>query len=454
MNRRDGMDYSQTLAYLGKLGKYGINLGLGRITRLLELLDHPERSFRAAHITGTNGKGSVTAMLESVFRQAGLKTGMYTSPHLLEYTERIAIDGRPISRETFAAAVSIVAGAVEKMLAEGGEQPTEFEVLTAAAFWCFASAGVEYAAVEVGMGGLLDSTNVLIPDVAVITNVALDHTDRCGATVEEIAVHKAGIIKPRIPVVTAAHGGSLAVVKDAAAKQGAALYVAGEHFGAEFASICCDSNGTPVGQTFKFWRAAAGETLLFRLGLLGPHQLENAGCAAMACFVLAEREPRLTLEAIERGLAAAAWPGRCEIFPGCPPIIVDGAHNPAGAKVLRRALDELFPERQRVFVLGILKDKDIAGILGGLVKAGDRVIAVRPDSDRAAAPEVVAGLVPAGASATVALSVEDGMASAVRLAGSGGIVCAAGSLYMVGKARQAAKELTGAALRNGEESGT
>ena len=212
------MNYSAALAYLESLGTFGIQLGLKRIEALLAELGNPERRFRSIHVTGTNGKGSTTALLAAILHAAGIRTGMYTSPHLVDYPERMTMEGQEISRDEFAAMIGKTRLAAEAIQARGMESPTEFEVLTAAAFLWFAEKQVEMAVVEVGLGGLLDSTNVICPVASVITNVTLEHTDRCGGTVAEIAAHKAGIIKIGAPVFTGATGEALAVIEAAAAR--------------------------------------------------------------------------------------------------------------------------------------------------------------------------------------------------------------------------------------------
>ncbi|MGL5515051.1 MAG: bifunctional folylpolyglutamate synthase/dihydrofolate synthase, partial [Sporomusa sp.] len=330
------MNYQQTLAYLENLSKFGINLGMSRILRLLELMQQPQRRFKSIHITGTNGKGSTTAMLSAILTASGIRTGMYTSPHLLDYPERIIVNGQEITQEEFAQAISYTSKFVEQMLAEGFEQPTEFEVITAAAFYYFAAVGVEYAVIEVGLGGLLDSTNVIIPEIAVITNVTLDHTDRCGTTIAEIAGHKAGIIKNGVPVVTAAKGEALECIKRAAADKGAIVYAKDEVFSSEFKGL---ENGRQ--------RVAIDVGSLGRieavLNLLGYHQLENSAVAAMTALVLGKTEPRITTAAVIKALENVRWPGRFEIIAGQPIIVIDGAHNVDGARVLRQNLDQVFP---------------------------------------------------------------------------------------------------------------
>ncbi|EAX48156.1 FolC bifunctional protein [Thermosinus carboxydivorans Nor1] len=422
------MTYQQALEYLATLNKFGINLGLARIKRLLDLMGHPERRYRTVHVTGTNGKGSTTAMLAAILQASGIKTGMYTSPHLVDYTERMVVDGRPAAPAAFAAAIDYTRRFIEQMTAEGWEHPTEFEVLTAAAFHYFAEAKVEYAVIEVGLGGLLDSTNVISPEAAVITNVALEHTDRCGATVREIARHKAGIIKAGVPVITAAEGEALAVIREAAAACGSMLYVRGRDFVGEYLGRY------DYGQRVAVHTAQTGRLGPFSLTLLGRHQVENCAIAVMTALVLAERGAPITPDALAAGLAAARWPGRFEVFPGEPVIVVDGAHNPHGARALRVALDEVFGGRPITFLLGILRDKDITGIVRALVRPQDMVVAAAPLSERAAAPGEIAREI--GGSVEEAPSIAAGLAQARRLAGADGVVCAAGSLYLIGAVRQ------------------
>ncbi len=423
------MTYEEALNYLEQLGKFGINFGLVRIEQLLGLMKNPERRFRTIHITGTNGKGSTTAMLASVLHAAGIKTGMYTSPHLVDYTERIVVDNQPVSREQFADAIEYVKKFADQMIAHGWEHPTQFEVLTAAAFYHFAAAGVEYAVIEVGLGGLLDSTNVIMPEIAVITNVTREHTDRCGNTIAEIAAHKAGIIKRDIPVVTGAQGEALEVISATAAEKSACLYVRGRDFSGRSAGM----------EAFRQRVAVITEgcgTACYELGLLGRHQADNCAIAVMTARILGRNDRRITEEAINSGLAKVSWPGRFEVFSGNPAIIIDGAHNPAGAKVLRDTLDEIFPGRRIVFLLGILKDKDISGIIKALVKSEDTVVVTAPISDRAGDPEQITREISARYVET-ADTIEQGINRAIDLSRTqDGVVCVAGSLYLVGTARQ------------------
>ncbi|TWH48178.1 folylpolyglutamate synthase/dihydrofolate synthase family protein [Sporomusa sp. KB1] len=422
------MNYEQTLAYLENLSKFGINLGMARIERLLALMQHPEQRFKSIHVTGTNGKGSTTAMLSAILTASGVKNGMYTSPHLHDYPERMVVNGQEITKDEFAQAITYTNKFVEQMLAEGFEQPTEFEVITAAAFYYFAAVGVEYAVIEVGLGGLLDSTNVIIPEISVITNVTLEHTDRCGSTIADVARHKAGIIKDGVPVVTAAKGEPLAIIKQTAAAKGARVYVKDEDFSSEF-------QGLAKGKQQMFIDAGGLGQAEIALNIIGCHQVENGAAAVMTALLLGTKESRITLQTIKSALTTVRWPGRFEIVPGSPVIIIDGAHNPDGARVLRQNLDLVFPGREITFALGILRDKDVAGIIRALIRTTDTVVTVQPLSYRAATPEEIAREIEAR-HVEAAGTIEAGIERAKQLAGSDGLVCVAGSLYLIGEARQ------------------
>jgi len=424
------MNYTDALAYLESLGTFGIQLGLTRIEALLDQLDHPERRFRSIHVTGTNGKGSTTAMIAAVLTEAGIRTGMYTSPHLIDYPERMRINGTDITREAFAKVIEQTRSAAELMIAGGRESPTEFEVLTAAAFLWFAQEQSEIVVVEVGLGGLLDSTNVIVPEISVITNVTLEHMDRCGDTVEAIAHHKAGIIKMGVPVVTGAGGAALAVIEAAAKQAGASCAVLERDF-------------LVTGDNYKNGRHCFQLTVgqskpeSYCIGMLGRHQADNAALAIRTCKIIGQADSRVTSVAIREGLAKVTWPGRFEIFSGEPVIVLDGAHNPDGIRTLRLTLDEVFPGRAIVFLFGVLADKNHSEMARILFRDIDRAIVVRPNSGRAAAVTDIAGEILGYVSEVEpADSIAEGLLQAKQWAGPHGIVCAAGSLYMIGEVRQ------------------
>ena len=424
------MNYSEAMVYFESLGKFGIQLGLDRIKALLNKMEHPELRFRSVHVTGTNGKGSTSAMIAAVLTEAGIRTGLYTSPHLIDYTERLQINGANISREAFANVIDRTRLAAEAIIAEGMESPTEFEVLTAAAFLWFAQEKAEIVVVEVGLGGLLDSTNVIFPAVAVITNVTLEHTDRCGNTVEAIAHHKAGIIKPGIPVVTGASGAALEVIETVAKQAGALCEVLGRDF------TVTDRSYEQAQQSFSLF-VGPTDSELYSIRLLGRHQAENAALAIRTCQLLGKHDSRLTSAVIRAGIAQAIWPGRFEIFPGAPVLILDGAHNPDGIRTLRQTLDDIFFNREIVFLFGVLADKNHAEMAKILFRRHDRAVVVRPHSDRAADVADIAGEI-TGAVATVktADTISEGLELAKNWAGPDGLVCAAGSLYMIGEVRR------------------
>jgi len=424
------VNYQEALEYLHSLGKFGIQPGLTRINALLQEMGNPERKFRSVHVAGTNGKGSTAAMIASILSISGIRTGLYTSPHLMEYTERISVNGVRIDQEELAEALAQTSNAALRLVSSGGEQPTEFEILTAAAFYHFAVKNIEMVVVETGLGGLLDSTNVITPEVSVITNVALDHQDRCGETVEEIAVHKAGIIKQGIPVVSAARTEALPVIIDEASKKDSRVYLLGRDFQVNL------NDSSLQRQVFRF--QSSFETFeSLEINLLGLHQIENASLAIMTALLLREKNQNISALTIADGLKSASWPCRLEFFAGNPSVIIDGAHNPDGAKALRKSLDLLFAGKNLVFIFGVLGDKAWQEIIANLINPTDKVVVVRPQSNRAADPEIIAKEIKKTcAFVEVASTYEHGVARAKQIAGPNGLVCVAGSLYMVGHVRE------------------
>ena len=427
------MNYQESLAYLESLNIFGIKLGLERIQKLLTRLELPQERYRTIHVTGTNGKGSVSAMLAGILRHSGIHTGFYSSPHLVSYTERIRVDGQAISEQEFADCLSSIKVYIDQMVADGEECPTQFEVLTALAFFYFAIKHVEYAVIEVGLGGLLDSTNVIVPEVSIITNVTLEHADRCGGTLEGVAHHKAGIIKDDVPVVTAAQGVALDIIRQQAEEKNADIFVAGEDFSAEF--ISCETNF----QRLEFSSGLLGAVKEpYTLHLLGKHQIENAAVAVMAAKLIHNLDDRITNKTIDDALSLVSWPARFErVDMGSQKIIIDGAHNPAGMVALRESLDLYYPAEERVLLLGILKDKDIDTMLDILLRPNDTVVVTVPHSDRASDPQLLAGKVAAHVQHVEAVVDNDeAMNRALELANGEKLLVMAGSLYLVGELRK------------------
>ena len=426
------MNYAEALLYLDELNTFGIRLGLVRMEELCARLGNPERCYATIHIAGTNGKGSVTQMMDAVFRASGIRAGRYLSPHLISYTERMSVDGHDISEERFAELLTRVRAAADEMVAAGHEHPTQFEALTALAFLYFAEEQVEVAVIETGLGGLLDSTNVVEPALTIITNVAMDHADRCGGTLLGIAEHKAGIIKEGVPVITAATGEPLAIIERRAEELGADVFVCGEDFSAQ---LFFPKEG---GQRVAFHSVVCREPEPFDLGLAGVYQAENAALVIMAAKLLEREDARVTEHAIRVALRTVRHPARFEILmQENLPIVIDGAHNPAGMRALRAGLDAYFPDLPRVFLLGILKDKDIDAMLAALLRTGDQVITVRPDSERAAAADVVAAIAAGmGLDTHACGDAAAALAEAQARARAGNaLLVAAGSLYLVGGIR-------------------
>ncbi|MGH7376030.1 MAG: bifunctional folylpolyglutamate synthase/dihydrofolate synthase [Candidatus Methylomirabilales bacterium] len=425
------MTYPDALQYLYGLQRLGIKLGLDNIRRLLRALGHPERAFRTVHVGGTNGKGSTAALLAAILRAAGLRVGLYTSPHLLDFTERIQVNGEPIGPDAVADLTAEVRAAVEAAFAPAPDDlpshPTFFEVTTALAFLYFARAGAEWAVVEVGLGGRYDATNVLAPDLAVITNVTVEHQDLLGESLEAIAVEKAGIVKPGIPLVTAAAEPALGILRRACGERGAPLlHVPAAYAWSREASL-------PDGQVFSL-RGPGTDRRTLQIGLLGRHQLENAATAVAAAERLREGGLALPETAVREGLAGARWPGRLQVVGERPCLLVDGAHNPAACRAVRDFLEEEALGR-RLLVFGALKDKDWGQMLEILLPAFAAAILCRPPSDRAADPEMLLGTARGLCHhVEVVPEVPDALAAARALARPEDTILVTGSLFTAGAA--------------------
>ena len=360
--------------------------------RTVELLGDPHRAAPVIHLTGTNGKTSTSRMVESLLRASGLRTGLLTSPHLERFTERIRIDGAPVSDEAVARnwdEILPFIAIVDAELSGAGESPlTFFEVLTVLAFACFADAPVDVMVLEVGMGGEWDSTNVADGQVAVFTPISLDHQSRLGDTIEAIARTKSGIIKPAASVVSAAQPDvALAVLREAVALTESSFALEGDAFSV------LDSRVAVGGQLVSI-RGLAGEYRDLALPLFGRHQAENAAVAVAAVEAfIGGGTVRLADDVVQAGLAAASSPGRLQRVGVEPAVIVDAAHNPAGAESLVAALDEYFDFDEVAYVVGVLGDKDAAGIIRVLARHEGTYFVTAPDSDRAIAPAELARII-------------------------------------------------------------
>lgn len=369
------MNYQEALDYLAQQTKFGINLGLERIQELLRRLGNPQDGLKVVHIGGTNGKGSTAAMIASVLRAAGYRTGLFTSPHLHSYTERYRINGQAIAEEEVARLITGLRPVLEQMVADGMEAPTEFEVSTALAFLWFARQQVDWLVLEVGLGGEIDSTNVVRPEVVVITNVGMDHMDYLGPTIADIARAKAGIIKPGCPVVTGASGTALEIIQTRARELSAPLWSLGQEI--QVRDIDLSATGTACRV-----QTPRGEYFI-QVPLLGAHQAANAALAVAALLHLRERGAEWREEHLRSGLAETRWPGRLEIISQQPLVILDGAHNLAGAQALAEALPLVTAGRRLNLVLGMLADKEREKVLALLAPCIQHLIITRPNSYRA-----------------------------------------------------------------------
>ncbi len=402
--------------------------GLARSRELLGLLGNPEQKLKFVHIAGTNGKGSTAAMLASVLQRAGYRTGLYTSPHLLRFHERMRVNGEEIDDESLIALTNTVRNAAEQM----SEMPTGFEIMTAIAFLYFVQERCDIVSLEVGLGGRMDSTNVIpAPEVCVVANIGLEHTAILGDTVEKIAAEKCGIIKHGAHAVLFGQSeGVENVAREKCAQEGVALTITAQEK-LERISSSLD------GQVFKYRSRGP-----YHLRLLGEYQLLNALTVIDVCNALRSRGwDRLTDEAIDAGLSAAQWPGRLELLRRRPDFIVDGAHNPQCVDALMDSLAALYGDKKLIFLTGVLRDKDWQRMLRRALPLAKAFVVITPPSARALDEnELAAWLNAQGVQAIPAKDTDDGVRRALELAGEDDAICSWGSLYFTGEVRRVLTE--------------
>ncbi len=396
--------------------------GLSRTLELLRRVGDPQKQLKYIHITGTNGKGSTAAMTASMLRCAGLKTGLFTSPHLWRFHERFQVDGQPIPDEAL--------GRIAERVIEAGrgmEDPaTEFELMTAVGLLYFLEAACDIVVLEVGMGGRLDSTNVIpSPEVAVITNIGLEHTQELGDTLAKIAVEKSGIIKPGCDTVLYHQSREVEEAVEGACRQmGGAVTVTRPQ---ELEVLSAGREG----QSFRYRGQGP-----FRIPLLGRYQLYNAMTALEIMGVLAKRGWKISREAVDRGLREAVWPARMELARRSPDVLLDGGHNPQCMAALRSSLEELYPGKKILFLTGVLGDKDYAAMVGEMIPLAKAFVTITPDNERALpARELAEYLSRSGIDACPCETTAQGVERVLALAGPEDVVCVCGSLYMIGEVR-------------------
>jgi len=414
--------YEQCLQTMYGLRRFGIKLGLEVITQILEGLGQPQNAYRTIHIAGTNGKGSVASMLTGILQAAGYSVGLYTSPHLIHFNERIRIHGRPVTDPEIVSAYRAI-----RKVQEGDREPTFFEFTTAMALHLFKEHRVDWAVIETGMGGRLDATNVLAPEVSIITNISLEHKGYLGNTVATITHEKAGIIKPATPVVTGVtQPSAIAVVTEKAEQLKAPCLRRGRQF---------RCRRLPSGR-FHYtgldhhWKGLT-------TNLLGRHQVDNAGLALAAAEILMRQGLTIEEAHIRQALNQVSWPGRLETVCQEPLIILDGAHNLMAARNLSRYLAQTYPDNKIIMVAGILDDKPAEEMLSALLAVCDHAVITSPTIDRAIPADVLARTAKKFVDTVDDLpTVDRAVARALQIVESDQVICIAGSLYVVGEAMQ------------------
>lgn len=426
------MNYQEALAFIHGTHQFSIKLGLENTLRLLSLMDSPQEALKYIHVAGTNGKGSTSNYLAEMLMAAGYKVGLYTSPFLEAFNERMRVNGKAISDDMLAEIASFCQEACQTMVEQGHPHPTEFEVVTAIGFEYFKRMGCDIVVLEVGMGGRLDATNVILsPEVAVITPVDLDHVEYLGDTIGKIAGEKAGIIKSGRPVIIHPQvDEALATIKEICQVRGSELIIAPT----DCVEILEEST---TGTLFSLGQE------VYRIRMLGAHQTRNAAVALSAINQLnAQGRFAVSKEAIRSGLERANWAGRLEIMSHDPLVLIDGAHNLHGAKGLSSAIGHLLKGYKLIGVVGILGDKDVSGMLGEMLPHLDQIICTEADNPRRMTAQTLKERVALMGRDSVAIAnleeaLQEGLRSLHQLTAEGekaGLICF-GSLYMIGGAR-------------------
>ncbi|MBF0515838.1 MAG: bifunctional folylpolyglutamate synthase/dihydrofolate synthase [Nitrospirae bacterium] len=425
--------YENAVSYLYSLQKHGIKLGLANITQIAGLLGDPQTAYKSIHVAGTNGKGSTCAMLQGILIARGYKTGLFTSPHMVRFTERIKVNGAEILPDDV---VALTEEINEVIKGAHGLTPTFFEFVTALAFLYFKRQCVDWVVFETGMGGRFDATNIIAPEASVITNIDIDHMEFLGGTLEEIAGEKAGIIKDNTPVVsTSQRPGALNILRQKAAEKNARLSIFGEAFNAEITR-------QDITETMFSY---SGDTNIeaLKIPFIGEHQVENAACAVHTAQLLFNNT-----DGVKSALMGIKWPGRCELVRHTGmDILLDGAHNPAAAAALSKTLQEIYLRQafsEIIMIIGAMADKDNAGMLRALIPSAATVILSAPSYERAARPQRLLELAKAYSTPQTTLysapSIREAIAMAAQLYKRGSLVVVTGSFYTVGEAKEAMGE--------------
>lgn len=418
------------LSYLYSLQQFGIKLGLSNIKELCAILGNPQDKIKTIHIGGTNGKGSTAAIISTILQKAGYRTGLYTSPHLTDFYERIRINNIPISVERTSALIRhIKEGISDKEIA-----PTFFEFTTALALQYFAEESVDIAIMEVGMGGRLDATNIIVPLISIITNIEYDHTEYLGKTLEEIAGEKCGIIKQGVPLISSERRpGIFSVIEEVAKGAESKAFLYGRDF-------VCEPVEIGRNQSKFFYSGRYYKRLHLETSLLGRHQMFNMGTALYAAELLSEMGFDLTEQNIMAGVRDVTWPGRLETWDGHPMFLLDGAHNHAASIVLREFIEDVVKSDRNknkiVLIFGALRDKDVSSMLQELIPCVADIILTKPDTDRGLPVDELQEVVErSGRNFYAVRTLSDAMSLARNITSASDIILITGSLYLVGEAR-------------------
>jgi dihydrofolate synthase / folylpolyglutamate synthase len=425
--------YNKAIEYIYGLNKYGIKLGLKNITYLLSLFDNPHLKTKVIHIAGTNGKGSTAAILSSILKSARFKVGLYTSPHLVHFQERMRINGEFISKEDVCNLLERIKPAINQVATtEGYQHPTFFEVITTMAFLYFFENDVDFSIMEVGLGGRLDATNVSQPLVSVISHIDYDHMDRLGNTLTEIAREKGAIIKNKIFVVNAQQFPEVhEVIKTIADERQAALYSVGQ----EIKPILIQSD--LQGNYFHYSGIYNNFNDLY-IPLVGEYQIENASLSIGVAELINNKGYPIRENNITDGLKNTRWPGRFEIVQDKPMVILDGAHNPNGVTQFTKNLKKFIPAKRIIAIIGIFSDKDFPGIIKNIVPFVDQVILTMANNPRATPTHILAREVARYLAREKIIekpTVDSAIQTSLKIAQEDDVICVTGSLYTVGEAK-------------------
>ena len=426
------MRYEEAMKYITEVGNFGSNYGLERTHKLLEYLGNPEKDLKLIHIAGTNGKGSTTSMITEILIGAGYKVGMYTSPFIEEFEERIQINRNNIPKETLADLMDEVKEAVDKVIKGGYNHPTEFEIITVLMLLYFKKENIDFGVIEVGLGGRLDSTNVIKPILQVITSISFDHTNLLGNTLAEIAEEKAGIIKNGIPtVIYPQHDKALKVIKDKCHEMNSELYIA-DNNKLKFISVVNED------KPYQLLKYDSDKDVNILLPLLGEHQIMNLSVVIKVIDILNKRNiTNISIENIVESIKNVSWKGRLEVLSTNPYVVIDGAHNIQGIETLSRNINKYFKYNNLYLILGILADKDVEEMIKVITPMAQKIYAVTPNSIRAElADDLRSEVIKYNINCKAYDDYEEAYIKALSDADRNDLILASGSLYMIGDMRK------------------